>query len=204
MTAAALPALLGGEPVRPGGPPGWPCPDEAVRAALEAAWRDGSWGRYDGGHVRRLEERLAAWHGVPFALACGSGTFAVGLALRALKVGPDDEVVLAAYDYGGNFLSVHAVGAVPVLVDVDPSNWNLAPERLTEAFSPSTRAVIVSHLHGGLVPMREVMMLAAAHGVAVVEDAAQAAAASVQGRPAASWGDVGVLSFGGSKLLSAG
>src|SRR3954468_1153151 len=146
----ALPALLGGEPIRPEGPPDWPVPDEGVRAALEAAYADGSWGRYDGGHVQRLQERLAFENGAQYALVCGSGTFAVELALRALKVGPGDEVVLAAYDYGGNFLSVHAVGAVPVLVDVDPGNWNLAPEHLAEAFSPSTRAVIVSHLHGGL------------------------------------------------------
>ncbi len=205
MTAAdSLPALLGGPPVRPQGPPDWPPADEAVRAALEAAWRDGSWGKYHGGHVRRLEERLAADHGVEYALTCGSGTFAVELALRALKVGPGDEVVLAAYDYPGNFLAVHAVGAKPVLVDLDPDNWNLSAERLAEAFGPSTRAVIASHLHGGLVPMAEVKELAAASGVAVIEDAAQAPGAMVQGRPAGTWGDVGVLSFGGSKLLSAG
>jgi dTDP-4-amino-4,6-dideoxygalactose transaminase len=199
-----LPALLGGPPIRPQGPPAWPPADAAVRQALEAAFSDGSWGRYDGGHVRRLEERLAWIHGVGFAAACGSGTFAVEWALRALKVRPGDEVVLAAYDYGGNFLSVHAVGARPVLVDVDPDNWNLAPERLAAAFGPATRAVVASHLHGGLVPMREVTEVAAAHGASVVEDAAQAPGSVVQGRPAGAWGDVGVLSFGGSKLLSAG
>jgi dTDP-4-amino-4,6-dideoxygalactose transaminase len=205
MTAAdSLPALLGGPPVRPQGPPDWPPADEAVRAALLAAWRDGSWGKYHGGHVRRLEERLAANHRVEYALTCGSGTFAVELALRALKVGPGDEVVLAAYDYPGNFLAVHAVGATPVLVDLDADNWNLSAERLAEALGPATRAVIASHLHGGLVPMREVTELAAARAVRVVEDAAQAPGAKVQGRPAGAWGDVGVLSFGGSKLLSAG
>jgi dTDP-4-amino-4,6-dideoxygalactose transaminase len=203
-SAETLPALLGGEPIRPGGPPDWPPPDEAVRAALEAAYRDGSWGKYHGGHVRRLEERLAAEHGIDFALTCGSGTFAVELALRALRVGPGDEVVLAAYDYGGNFLAVHAVGALPVLADVDPDNWNLAPAALEAAFGPATRAVIASHLHGGLVPMRELTALAAARGVRVVEDAAQAPGATAQGRPAGTWGDAGVLSFGGSKLLSAG
>jgi dTDP-4-amino-4,6-dideoxygalactose transaminase len=119
-------------------------------------------------------------------------------------VGPGDEVVLAAYDYGGNFLAVHAVGALPVLADVEADNWNLAPEALGQAFGPATRAVIASHLHGGLVPMRELTALAAAHGVRVVEDAAQAPGATVQGRPAGTWGDAGVLSFGGSKLLSAG
>src|SRR5207253_2448871 len=107
MTDAALPALLGGPPVRPQGPLPWPVADDDVLHALEAAYRDGSWGRYHGGHVDRLAERLAAYHGVPFVVPCGSGTFAVELALRALKVGPGDEVLLAAYDYGGNFLSVH-------------------------------------------------------------------------------------------------
>jgi dTDP-4-amino-4,6-dideoxygalactose transaminase len=199
-----LPALLGGRPVRPQGPPAWPVPDDAVRAALDAAYRNGSWGKYHGGGVARLEERLAAYHRVDFALTCGSGTFAVELALRALKVGPGDEVVLAAYDYPGNFLGVHAVGAVPVLAEVDAGSWNLAPGRLEEALSPRTRAVIASHLHGGVVPMRELTALAAAHGLRVVEDAAQCPGALVQGRRAGTWGDVGVLSFGGSKLLTAG
>ncbi len=199
-----LPALLGGRAVRPQGPPAWPLPDEAVRQALEAAYRDGSWGKYHGGNVARLEERLAAYHGVAFALTCASGTFAVELALRALKVGPGDEVLLAAYDYPGNFLGIHAVGALPVLVDVDARSWNLAPEHLEGALSPKTRAVIASHLHGGAVPMREVTAFAAAHGLRVLEDAAQCPGARIQGRRAGTWGDAGVLSFGGSKLLTAG
>jgi perosamine synthetase len=200
----ALPALLGGPAAFPAGPPDWPPPDEEVAEALRQAWRDGSGGRYQGGHVERLERRLAAEHGVGFALACGSGTWAVELALRALHVGPGDEVMLAAYDYPGNFLSVHAVGATPVLVDVDPANNTLAPERLASARGPATKAVVVSHLHGGLVPMRELTQVAQDLGLRVVEDAAQAAGAVVQGRRAGAWGDVGVLSFGGSKLLTAG
>jgi len=199
-----VPALLGGAAVRPQGPPDWPIPDEAVRQALEAAWRDGSWGRYHGGRVAALEARLAEYHGVVHALACGSGTFAVELALRALKVGPGDEVVLSAYDYPGNFLCVHAVGATPVLIDVHPDNWNIDPARLEAACGPATRAILVAHLHGGLVPMREVMAFAAARGLRVIEDAAQCPGAIVQGRRAGTWGDAGVLSFGGSKLLTAG
>ena len=199
-----LPAIFGGAPVRPQGPPDWPLADEAILEAMREAYRDGSWGRYHGGHVARLEQRLAQIHGVDHVLTCGSGTFAVELALRALKVGAGDEVVLAAYDYGGNFLSVHAVGARPVLVDVDGENWNLAPENLAAAIGPATRVVIVSHLHGGLAPMREIMEIAGRQGVAVIEDAAQAPGARVEGREAGTWGDVGILSFGGSKLLTAG
>jgi dTDP-4-amino-4,6-dideoxygalactose transaminase len=192
------------QPVRPQGPPDWPPPDEAVTAAITAALRDGSWGKYDGGHVERLEKRLAECHHVANVLTCGSGTFAVELALRALKVGPGDEVVLAAYDYGGNFLAVHAVGALPVLVDVHPDNWNLDAGQLSAAFSAATKAVIVSHLHGGLVPMPAVVELARAHGVGTIEDAAQCPGAIVAGRKAGTLGDVGVLSFGGSKLMTAG
>ena len=199
-----MPALLGGPPVRPQGPPDWPPPDDDVLHALQAAFRDGSWGKYHGGQVERLEERLAAYHGVPFAVTCASGTFAVELALRALQVGPGDEVILADYDYPGNFLSVHAVGATPVLVDIDPDNWNLAPERLEAAAGPNTRAVIVSHLHGGVVPMPPVLALAESRGLRVIEDAAQCPGAIVSGRRAGTWGDAGVLSFGGSKLLTAG
>jgi dTDP-4-amino-4,6-dideoxygalactose transaminase len=205
MTSSdSLPALLGGPPVRPHGPPAWPVADEEVLNMLQAAYRDGSWGKYRGLYVERLEERLRTYHGLGFALTCASGTFAVELALRALKVGPGAEVLLAAYDYGGNFLNVHAVGARPVLLDIHPDNWNLHPDLMAAAIGPQTRAVIVSHLHGGMVPMREVMAIAAACQVPVIEDAAQCPGAIVQGRRAGTWGDAGILSFGGSKLLSAG
>jgi dTDP-4-amino-4,6-dideoxygalactose transaminase len=196
--------VLGGKPIRPEGPPDWPPADEALRLALEAAFRDGSWGKYHGGNVERLEQRLSELLGVPHVLTCASGTFAIEAALRAVPVAAGDEVVLAGYDYPGNFLSVHAVGARPVLIDVEPGNWNLAPQHLASALGPPTKAVIVSHLHGGLVPMSEVMAICGERGVAVIEDAAQAPGALVEGRPAGTWGDVGVFSFGGSKLLAAG
>jgi len=199
-----IPAMLGGPPVCPAGPPAWPFPDDDVLAALQNVYADGTWGTYHGGSVERLEDALAAYHQVEFAVTCASGTFAVELGLRALKIGPGDEVIEAAYDYGGNFLTIHAVGARPVLMDVARDNWTLDVGQLEEAIGPQTRAVIVSHLHGGIVPMREVMEIAARRGLAVIEDAAQVPGAMVQGRKAGTWGDVGILSFGGSKLLTAG
>lgn len=204
MTSLPLPAILGGDPIRPEGPPGWPLPDPEVQLALEAVYSSGDWGRYEGERVEQLLEELRALHNVSHVLTCGSGTFAVELALRALKVGRGDHVILSAYDYPGNFLTVHALGAMPILIDVHPQNWNLDPDHLRGAITPQTKAILVSHLHGGLVPMREVMRIASDHGVPVLEDAAQCPGASLEGRMVGTWGDVGTLSFGGSKLLTAG
>ncbi|MCE9562721.1 MAG: DegT/DnrJ/EryC1/StrS family aminotransferase [Planctomycetes bacterium] len=204
MSDPSLPALLGGSPVRPEWPPAWPLPDPDVQAALTVAIASGAWGQYHGEHVCALEAELAAFHGVPHAITCASGTLAVEAALRALRVNAGDEVVMAAYEYESNFLTVHALGAKPILIDVHPDTWQLDPSQLEAAFTPQTKAVICSHLHGGLVPMREVVTLARKHNIGVIEDAAQAPGAMVEGKAAGTWGDVGTLSFGGSKLLTAG
>lgn len=211
-------AIDGGKPMLPEGPPAWPQDDGAVRDALLAAVADGSWGRYRGPHIERLAAALGEFHQSEFVLTCCSGTFAVELALRCLGIGEGDEVLLAGYDYPGNFRAIEAVGARPVLVDVSGDNWNLDVERLRRALSESSeqpatragatarpiRAIIVSHLHGGIVPMREVVQLADEHKLLVVEDICQCPGAMVEGRAAGTWGDCAVLSFGGSKLLTAG
>jgi perosamine synthetase len=199
-----LPALLGGTPIRPEGPPAWPFPDDDVTAAVDTAMADGSWGEYLGPHVPRLEAALCESFGAPHAMTCSSGTLAVETALRAGGVGPGDEVIIGAYDFEPSFLSIHAVGATPVLADVTAANACLDPAAFEAAITPATKAVIASHLHGGLVPMSRLMAIAGRHGIRVVEDAAQACGAIVEGKPAGTWGDVGVLSFGGSKMLSAG
>lgn len=190
--------------MRPHGPPQWPPFDDAVMEAVRQTLADGSWGKYRGPHCPRLEGRLAEEYGGREILLCGSGTAAVELALRGLKIGSGDEVVLAAYDFKANFQNVLIVGATPVLVDVSAENWNLDVASLDAAITAATKALIASHLHGGVVPMPAVMDLAQRRGIAVIEDACQAHGARVAGRPAGAWGDVGVLSFGGSKLITAG
>lgn len=200
----ALPTILGGKPLRPEGPPAWPPAWEEVSRAVKQSLDEGGWGLYHGPNSRLLAERLSSYHGVEFVELCCSGTFAIELALRALPVGPGDEVILAGYDFIGNFNDVVAVGARPVLIDLDPDNWNLDPELIGEAISPDTRAVLVSHLHGGVVPMKRVVEIAREHDLWVIEDACQMPGAMIEGRKAGTWGDAGVISFGGSKLLSAG
>jgi dTDP-4-amino-4,6-dideoxygalactose transaminase len=151
-----------------------------------------------------LAAALATSHGVEHVLLCASGTAAVELALRGGRVGPGDEVILAAYEFKANFQNVLALGAVPVLVDVRPDDWQLDAGRVADAVTGRTRAVIVSHLHGGVVDMPRVVETARQHGLSVIEDACQCPGALIHGRTAGTWGDAGVLSFGGSKLLSAG
>jgi dTDP-4-amino-4,6-dideoxygalactose transaminase len=129
---------------------------------------------------------------------------AVELALRGLQVGAANEVLLAGYDFPGNFRSIEAVGATPVVVDLAPHSYCLDVEQLDAACSPQVKAVIVSHLYGELARLDEITRWASERNVAVVEDACQVPGATVCGRPAGTWGDAGVLSFGGSKLVTAG
>lgn len=198
------PAILGGKPYFPEGPPPWPRAVPELNNVLEEAIATGSWGQYHGPNVPALESELAADFNVNHAQLCASGTLAVEVALRAMGVGTGDEVILSAYDYESNFLTVHALGAKPVLVDCDSVSGQLDEAHLDQARSSQTKAILASHLHGGLVPIPAVMAWANANGVFVVEDAAQCPGARIVGRPVGSWGHIGTLSFGGSKLLSAG
>lgn len=188
----------------PEGPPEWPPDDPAVAESLRECFRSGDWGRYHGRFTAELQERLSqAWDVRHVRLMC-SGTAAIEAALRAVPVRPGDEVVLAAYDFKANFTNVVQLGAVPVLVDVRPGDWQIDPQQVAEASSSRTRAVIVSHLHGGIAPVEEIVRWAHARNVAVIEDACQAPGSRIGGRIAGTIGDLGVVSFGGSKTLSAG
>lgn len=198
------PAILGGQPVRPQGPPGWPRPSDEVQQVLRDMLESGDWGRYQGPHVPALCQRIAKDHSTEHVLACSSGTSAVELALRGVNVMDADEVIVAAYDFKANFQNVLQLKAVPVLVDLRPDSWQLEPRHLEQALSGKTKAILVSHLHGGVVDMPSVREFADAHQLPVIEDACQNPGATLYGRRAGTWGDVGVISFGGSKLLTAG
>jgi dTDP-4-amino-4,6-dideoxygalactose transaminase len=151
-----------------------------------------------------LRQALSESHQLEHVLLTCSGTAAVELALRGLGVTAGDEVLLAAYDFKGNFQDVLALGAIPVLVDVRPDNWALDVDQVAGAITPKTRAIVASHLHGAHVDMPRLVELARARGLGLLEDACQAPLATVQGRVAGTWGDVATLSFGGSKLVTAG
>ncbi len=197
-------ALQGGSAAIPGGPPAWPQPDANVAEALQQLYASGDWGRYECAAHNSTTQQLAAWLQTEHVLLCSSGTIAVELALRGLNIGAGDEVIMAAYDFSANFRAIEATGARPVLVDVLPTNRTLDPAQLQQAAGENVKAVLVSHLHGGMANMQQICSLAASNGWQVVEDACQVHGATVQGKPAGCWGDVGVTSFGGSKLVTAG
>ncbi len=197
-------AISGGPPACPHGPPTWPRPSEQVRQALDACYSTGDWGRYHGRFTTQLIDLLERRYPARQVTLCSSGTVAVELALRGLAVGPGDEVLLSAYDFAGNFRAIEAVGASPVLVDVREEDSQLDVAMAAAAVGPQSKAVIASHLHGGLVDLRALCAVAQRSGLAVVEDACQCPGAQLAGKSVGSWGDVSVWSFGGSKLLTAG
>ena len=201
--ASLPPRMLGGPAACKGGG-GEHEIDRPVAEALAALGRSGEWRAYTGRGLASLSGRLAADHGGLLTHLCSSGTVAVELALRGLGIGPGDEVVLSAYDFRGNFSNVCLTGATPVLVDIDPLTGQLDVSQIPAAITPATKAIIGSHLHGGRVDMPALRAIADERKLAVVEDVCQAPGAQVDGRIGGAWGDVSVLSFGGSKLLSAG
>ncbi len=204
MTAALeRPAILGGQPLLPNGTPDWPGHWPAVAESVQSCLSDGSWGKYCGPRHAALEGRLQAFFDVEHVILCASGTAAVELALRGAKVGDGDAVLLAGYDFKANFQNVLAVGATPLLADVRADNSQLAIDALAGSAEP-IRAIIASHLHGGFVDLPSLKQFAAERGSVVIEDACQCPGARLGEARAGTLGDVGVLSFGGSKLLSAG
>jgi dTDP-4-amino-4,6-dideoxygalactose transaminase len=204
MLNSDRPAILGGEPICPSGSPPWPGYRTDVAEAVSQSLHNGSWGHYCGPNHARLEQQLAMLHGCEHVLLCASGTAAVELALRGARVGVGDEVILAAYDFKANFQNVLTVGAVPVLVDVRADNWQFDDQQLSAAISEKTRAIVVSHLHGAFADISAVNRFASNRNLIVIEDACQCPGALLGEQRAGSIGHVGVLSFGGSKLLSAG
>ena len=201
-------ALDGGEPTIPEGPPHWPRTTPAIEDIVQQALADGSWGRYESQWSQKLIKSLSMDFGCEHVLLCSSGTIGVELALRGSGVKRDDEVILAGYDFPGNFRAIEAIGATPVLIDVIEGGWVIDPAMVAAAVSEKTTAIVVSHLHGqiaDLTAIREALMVAAPQrNIVIVEDACQTAGGRIGKRKLGSLGNVGVLSFGGSKLLSAG
>jgi dTDP-4-amino-4,6-dideoxygalactose transaminase len=150
---------------------------------------------------RALEAEIAAFIGVGHGIGCASGTDALMLALRALDIGPGDEVIVPTFTFIATAEAVRYVGATPVFVDVDDRYYRIQPEAVAAAITPRTRAIIPVHLYGLGADMPALLELAAAHGVEVIEDCAQSLGATLGGRKLGSLGRLACFSFFPSKNL---
>lgn len=150
--------------------------------------------------VREFEERMAARLGVKHAIGLNSGTDALYLSLLALGVGPGDEVITVAHTFLATVGAIVNCGATPVLVDVG-DDYNMDVDLAAGAVTSRTRAIIPVHLNGRMCDMQKVMRVAESHGLAVIEDAAQALGATFMGRPSGSFGATACYSFYPAKIL---
>lgn len=171
--------------------------DAAIQGVLETSAFIG------GPALSRFEKGFAEMCGVKHCVGVGNGTDAIYLALRAMGVGPGDEVITACNTFIATSEAVSMTGARPVFVDVDDATALMTADRVERAITPRTKAVIPVHLYGQMVDMPPLMALAKAKGLKVLEDTAQGHFAIEHGRRAGSWGDAATFSFYPGKNLGA-
>src|SRR2546422_2184835 len=156
-----------------------------------------------GARVERFEQEFAHFVGAEYAVGVGSGLDALRLGLLALEIGPGDEVIVPANTYIATALAVSEVGADVVLVDCDPSTYNVDPAAVAAAMTSRTRALLPVHFTGQAAEMRPLLDLAAGNNLEVIEDAAQAHGTLYEGRPCGSLGKLACFSFYPGKNLGA-
>jgi perosamine synthetase len=162
------------------------------------------WVSSAGSFVSRFEKLYGEFCGTNYAIATSSGTTALHLALLALQVGPGDEVILPTLTFIATANAVRYTGALPVFVDSELSTWNIDVEKIEEAITERTKAIIPVHLYGHPANMEVILGVARRHDLAVIEDAAQAHGARYRGKRVGGIGDMGVFSFYGNKIVTTG
>lgn len=168
-------------------------------AAIKASGEKGSF--VLGPNVTALEQEFAAYVGSKHAVAVANGTDALVLSLRALDIGPGDEVITTPFTFFATAEAVTLVGAKPVFADIDPDSFCLDPDSVRSRINTRTRAIIPVHLYGHPAPMAALQDIARKHGLKLIEDCAQAFGATVAGARVGSLGDAGSFSFYPTKVL---
>ncbi len=196
-------AVLGGAPVR--GPekawPSWPQFDDAERSALLGVLESGKW--FYGDRVAAFEGEWAAFQGARHCVTANSGTTALEIVLQAMGIGPGDEVIVPPFTFVATASAVLRVGARPVFADLD-ATWCLDPDRVAEALTPRTKAIMPVHFGGRFCDMDRLCDLAADAGIPIIEDACHAWGGHWKGKGAGTVGKCGVFSFQQSKNITAG
>lgn len=180
---------------------------EMEKAYVEEAFRD-NWIAPVGPHIDAFERELAQYVGVKGAVALSSGTAALHLALRLLGVGDGDVVFCSTLTFVASANPILYQGAHPVFIDSEPDSWNMSPQALERAFVDSVKneklpkAVIIVSLYGQSADMDPLLSMCKRYGVPVIEDAAESLGATYKGKASGTFGDFGVYSFNGNKIIT--
>lgn len=172
---------------------------EYVLDCVESGWIS-SIGKY----TDLFEQQIAEFTQSKHAIAVSNGTVAIHLALHCLDIGPGDEVIVPSFTYIASVNTIAQTGAKPVFVDSLPGDWLIDPEDVRRKITPRTKAIMPVHLYGAICDMPAIQAIADEHGLAVVEDAAEALGSRLHGRHVGTFGDVGTFSFFGNKTITTG
>jgi perosamine synthetase len=172
------------------------------RAAVDRVLRSG--GLAQGSEVAGFEAEFSEFVDGRLCVAVNSGTSALHLGLLAGGISPGDEVIVPSFSFAATANAVRLAGAVPVFVDIEPDHFCIDPSAVRAAIGPRTAAIMPVHLYGHPAAMSELMALAEDHGLLLIEDAAQAHAASLDGRPVGAFGQVAAFSFYPTKNMTSG
>ncbi|MEM9089116.1 MAG: DegT/DnrJ/EryC1/StrS family aminotransferase [Cyanobacteria bacterium P01_F01_bin.53] len=165
---------------------------------------DTAWISSEGPFVKRLEKELSDRVHRKYAIAVSNGSVALDAAVAALEIGPGDEVILPAFTIISCAAAIVRAGAMPVVVDSDPTTWNMDVNQLEEKITDRTKAIMVVHIYGLPVDMDVVMAIAQKHDIAIIEDAAEMHGQTYKGNPCGSFGDISTFSFYPNKHITTG
>ena len=163
-----------------------------------------SWISSEGPFVKQFEESYAEKVSRKYGIAVCNGSAALDIAVRALNIGPGDEVILPAFTIISCAAAIVRAGAIPVVVDSDPRYWNMDVEQIEEKITARTKAIMVVHIYGLPVDMDPVIGLAKQRNLKIIEDAAEAHGLAYKGKPCGSFGDISTFSFYPNKLVTCG
>ncbi|HEU5330812.1 MAG TPA: DegT/DnrJ/EryC1/StrS family aminotransferase [Thermomicrobiales bacterium] len=203
-TGAERLAVDGGTPVRTKPFPKWPVAGEREEQLLLEVLHSGDWGEITGNKVATFADKFAAFQGAQYGTCVPNGTMALEMALRALGVGPGDEVITTPYTFIATASAALGLGAKPVFVDIRPDTCNLDPARIGAAVTKRTKAIVPVHIGGQPADLDGARDVARQYGLRVLEDACQAWGAEWRGQRVGAIGDLGTFSFQASKNITAG
>jgi len=182
----------------------WPSFSEEEANAVRDVLLSNQVNYWTGNTCREFEAAFAEWSESKYAVAMANGTLALDAALRALDIGPGDEVIVTSRTFIASVSSIVLLGAKPVFTDVDLDSQNITAESIKQVLTNKTKAIVCVHLAGWPCEMDEIMSLAATHNLKVIEDCAQAHGAKYKGRSVGAIGDIGCWSFCQDKIMTTG